>query len=115
MSAKEISDRRLDWAWMVAIVGLSVFFIWALIIQRQENEQVPPLDNPTALSAHAQLTYSTATCLIKGNISYSSGYKIYQVPGGQYYATTNIDPTSGERWFCTEQDALNNGWRKIEA
>ncbi len=50
-------------------------------------------------------------CLIKGNIS-SSGEKIYHVPGGAFYAQTIIDPTKGERWFCTEAEALTNGWRK---
>lgn len=50
-------------------------------------------------------------CLIKGNIS-SSGEKIYHVPGGAFYAQTIIDPTKGERWFCTEAEALANGWRK---
>lgn len=52
-----------------------------------------------------------ANCLIKGNIS-SSGEKIYHVPGGAFYNQTIIDPSKGERWFCTEQEAIANGWRK---
>lgn len=54
---------------------------------------------------------NTADCVIKGNIS-SSGEKIYHVPGQQFYDATKIDITKGERWFCTEQDAVNAGWRK---
>jgi len=50
-------------------------------------------------------------CLIKGNIS-SSGEKIYHVPGGSSYAKTQIDTSKGERWFCTEQEAQDAGWRK---
>ena len=50
-------------------------------------------------------------CLIKGNIN-SSGVKIYHVPGQRYYEQTVIDPSKGERWFCTEQEAEANGWRK---
>ncbi|WP_404386546.1 thermonuclease family protein [Knoellia locipacati] len=50
-------------------------------------------------------------CVIKGNIS-SSGERIYHVPGGGSYDDTVISPGKGERWFCTEQDALDAGWRK---
>lgn len=50
-------------------------------------------------------------CLIKGNIS-SSGEKIYHLPGQRYYDKTVIDESKGERWFCTESEALSAGWRK---
>lgn len=50
-------------------------------------------------------------CVIKGNIN-SSGVKIYHMPGQRYYEQTVIDPGNGERWFCTEQEAMANGWRK---
>ena len=49
-------------------------------------------------------------CAIKGNIS-SSKEKIYHVPGGAYYDVTKIDPSKGERWFCSETEAINAGWR----
>jgi len=50
-------------------------------------------------------------CVIKGNIS-SSGERIFHLPGGGSYNATVISPSAGERWFCTVQEALNNGWRK---
>jgi endonuclease YncB( thermonuclease family) len=50
-------------------------------------------------------------CLIKGNIS-RSGERIYHTPGGQYYDRTKIDPSKGERWFCSEAEATAAGWRK---
>jgi len=50
-------------------------------------------------------------CAIKGNIN-SQGERIYHVPGGQYYDKTTIDPANGERWFCSEEEAQANGWRK---
>lgn len=50
-------------------------------------------------------------CLIKGNIS-SSGEKIYHLPGQRYYNKTIIDEPKGERWFCSEEEALSAGWRK---
>lgn len=52
-----------------------------------------------------------AGCLIKGNIN-SKGEKIYHMPGGEYYDQTTIDPQTGERWFCSEEDAIAAGWRR---
>lgn len=52
---------------------------------------------------------------IKGNISVSSGEKIYHVPGGEFYDQTVIDESKGERWFCTEQEAIDAGWRRSRA
>jgi len=50
-------------------------------------------------------------CPIKGNIS-RSGEKIYHVPwNGQFYDRTKIDTSKGERWFCSEADAIAAGWR----
>lgn len=51
-------------------------------------------------------------CTIKGNISINTGNKIYHLPGMEDYESTVIDPASGERWFCTESEAIKNGWRK---
>jgi hypothetical protein len=50
-------------------------------------------------------------CDIKGNISINSGDKIYHLPGGEFYEKTVISPEYGERWFCTENEAVANGWR----
>lgn len=50
-------------------------------------------------------------CLIKGNVAYDTGEKIYHIPGWQDYETTKIDPEYGERWFCTEWQAYKAGWR----
>lgn len=54
-----------------------------------------------------------AACNIKGNIS-SSGERIYHVPGQRHYEETVISPEKGERWFCTEQEAVAAGWRKAK-
>jgi micrococcal nuclease len=53
-------------------------------------------------------------CVIKGNIA-DDGEKIYHVPGQEHYDETVITPAKGERWFCTEADALAAGWRKALA
>jgi micrococcal nuclease len=52
-------------------------------------------------------------CVIKGNIS-SGGEKIYHLPGCAYYDKTRIDEARGERWFCSEAEAIAAGWRKAQ-
>lgn len=49
-------------------------------------------------------------CRIKGNIN-SRGDRIYHLPGQKYYGSTQINESSGERWFCSEADARAAGWR----
>jgi hypothetical protein len=51
-------------------------------------------------------------CTIKGNISVDTGNKIYHLPGMEDYESTVIDPSKGEKWFCTESDAIANGYHK---
>jgi endonuclease YncB( thermonuclease family) len=48
-------------------------------------------------------------CAIKGNISGSG--RIYHVPGSRHYDRTVIDEGTGERWFCSEEEAQAAGWR----
>ena len=60
---------------------------------------------------HSKISQSKNGCLIKGNIS-SSGDRIYHVEEGQYYNETKISIEKGERWFCSEVEAEDNGWRK---
>ncbi|MCM2472767.1 hypothetical protein HGO38_04650 [Rhizobium sp. CG5] len=51
-------------------------------------------------------------CTIKGNISINSGRRIFHVPGQEDYSATIIRTEYGERWFCSEQEAREAGWRK---
>ena len=62
--------------------------------------------------ASNQLGALTGSCVIKGNVSINSGEHIYHVPGQHYYASTIIRPEYGERWFCSEAEALAAGWRR---
>lgn len=50
-------------------------------------------------------------CNIKGNISIDTGNKLYHIPGMKDYEITKISRT-GERWFCTESEAIASGWKK---
>ncbi len=51
-------------------------------------------------------------CGIKGNIS-KSGH-IYHLEGQRYYAQTGINTARGERWFCSEAEAIAAGWRRAK-
>jgi len=54
----------------------------------------------------------TVDCVIKGNISDNG--RIYHLPGSRDYERTRIDPSHGERWFCSEQEAREQGWRRAD-
>jgi micrococcal nuclease len=49
-------------------------------------------------------------CDIKGNISFE-GDKIYHTKGSADYNDVQITTSKGERWFCTLEEAIANGWR----
>ncbi len=50
-------------------------------------------------------------CPIKGNIT--SNGRIYHMPWSPWYEKVRIDERKGERWFCTEREALAAGWRPV--
>ena len=49
-------------------------------------------------------------CQIKGNIN-RKGDRIYHLPRSRDYDRTVISPSSGERMFCSEDEAKAAGWR----
>ena len=67
---------------------------------------------PTTSTTPAPVTGESESCLIKGNISVATGEKIYHVPGQRDYEKTVITQSKGERWFCSEAEAVAAGWRK---
>jgi hypothetical protein len=67
------------------------------------SAEVAPLDKVASLG-------DTTACRIKGNIS-GNGKKVYHVPGSRFYAQTEIETAVGERWFCSEEEAVAAGWR----
>ena len=50
--------------------------------------------------------------VIKGNVESRTGERIYHIPGGFFYATTKVEESDGDRWFCTEDEAIEAGWKK---
>ena len=53
----------------------------------------------------------TNGCRIKGNIN-SKGVRLYHMPHGRWYAETVVTVSKGERWFCSEDEAIRAGWRR---
>eukprot|EP00882_Tetradesmus_deserticola_P002244 GHRQ01002396.1.p1 GENE.GHRQ01002396.1~~GHRQ01002396.1.p1 ORF type:complete len:345 (+),score=130.59 GHRQ01002396.1:162-1196(+) len=79
--------------------------------QSQGRQQQPTAAAPPPQSAvAAALPLQCSGALIKGNIN-SKGEKIYHTPASGSYARVQIDQKAGERYFCTEQEALAAGWR----
>lgn len=77
---------------------------WNWRAQHSDDVQAP--STPTFA-----LGSGNAGCNIKGNIS-AEGVRIYHVPGQRYYSVTIINEAKGERWFCSEAEAVAAGWRR---
>lgn len=50
-------------------------------------------------------------CAIKGNITKAG--RTYHLPWNRYYNAVRINAAKGERWFCSEAEALAAGWRPV--
>jgi hypothetical protein len=86
-------------------------------IEIPKKEPPAPLPEPpveTANGCPEGCDVPPPGCDIKGNISFRTGEKIYHLPGGGFYDETRIDPGKGETWFCTEEEARANGWRRAK-
>lgn len=66
------------------------------LVNRDQSICPPPSDSPE--------------CTIKGNIGKNG--RIYHMPGSPSYQKTVISSGKGERYFCSEQDAVACGWKK---
>ena len=73
--------------------------------------QTPALFRQAKRKARTGTVAPDPACAIKGNISPNTGERIYHRPGQRDYAKTGINERKGERWFCSERDAVAAGWR----
>ncbi len=85
--------------------------LWGSICQYKGAAASSAKSQPKATSSAASSAPAASSCVIKGNIS-STKEKIYHLPGCGSYNATQIDVSAGERWFCSEQEAVAAGWRK---
>ena len=84
------------------IVGIGVLTMIVLF-----QMEFSPSRSPTPITAIRK-----PGCIVKGNISIATGNKLYHVPGMEDYDGTTIDTGKGEKWFCSESEAVAAGWRK---
>lgn len=87
----------------LATIASVVFVIVMALILRGFS----PSRSPSPIASITQ-----PNCTIKGNISQTGGTRYYHLPGMEDYENTVIDPAMGEKWFCSEQEAIANGWQK---
>ena len=72
------------------------------------TDNQPPWDYRTRHWAYAK-EQAPAGCAIKGIVTRNG--RIYHMPWSPFYDRVAIDGARGERWFCSEQEALAAGWR----
>lgn len=90
---------------------------WLLILDdygAKARESFQPVASSTPSPSPETITPTPKPCLIKGNISFNTGEKIYHVPGSDYYKETVIEKNKGERYFCTQAQAKKAGFRKAK-
>ena len=79
-----------------------------------KSANAPKSSKSITKKSTSQPILNKSACNIKGNISYRTKEKIYHLPNCPYYSKTKINTAKGERWFCTEQEAVQAGWRKAK-
>lgn len=100
------------WAW--AFVKYSDVYVTEEAVARDAGLGIWQANTMPAWEYRAQRWQvaeqeSPAGCPIKGNIS--SNGKIYHAPWSPWYSRTKISEEKGERWFCSEDQAVAAGWR----
>jgi micrococcal nuclease len=56
---------------------------------------------------------NSKTCVIKGNVRrQGTEQKVYHFPGCGQYNQTVVELYKGDKWFCTEKEALKDGFVK---
>lgn len=71
-------------------------------------------ENKLGLYGLCRVDEEDKECLIKGNNREGYGTKIYKFPGCKTYNTTKVDLDLGDRWFCSEEEAIEAGYTKGE-
>lgn len=87
--------------------------IWSVENYAQSDgfhEEIFEGNRPEQNNENSAADEPAGDCNIKGNIS-SNGDKIYHMPGQQFYDVTKIDPSKGEKYFCSREEAEQAGFR----
>jgi len=101
-SSQAYAKDNLIWLWAKSTCD------WNRVIKIENNTIPVPLVTETE---ELKEVVTKEDCIIKWNISSKSKEKIYHRPWCQSYKQTKISVSKWERWFCTEQEAIDAGWR----
>ena len=75
-----------------------------------QGDAVAPWDFRARAWAQGEVQdHAPANCPIKGNVT-ANGH-IYHMPWGRWYDKVRMDGHAQKRWFCTETEAQQAGWR----
>ncbi len=102
--------------WFQVAAGVGGFFLIVGVIAVAQADFSSPSEPPDIIATGSPTSTPAPTptpspCLIKGNVSFNNGDKIYHVPGSEFYDETVVEPEKGERMFCTEAEAQAAGFR----
>ena len=74
-----------------------------------ERMQAVPTSTEVPYHNPQNLILPQSTCNIKGNVN-SNGEKFYHCPNYPTYGRTNVRTNEGDRWFCSEAEAIQAGF-----
>jgi endonuclease YncB( thermonuclease family) len=92
---------------------------WRAEQRQRQQESVGTAQAPLGLSAPQQRTEPLSQsagaaaprgCDIKGNVT-KSGERIYHTASSPWYERIRMSIGGGRRWFCSEAEARDAGWR----
>ena len=113
----DIGSRMVSEGWALAYRRYSKDYVEAEDAAKEAGNGlwrgtfIPPWEWRRGKRLASEAANDNRECPIKGNIG-KRGAHIYHMPGGSYYSRTKINEGKGERWFCTEDEAIAAGWRR---
>ena len=120
VGGRDLNDAMVADGWAVAYRQYSSAYVESEARAQSSKRGIwaAQFDLPAEFRRHGTKRYAPAfqagapppRCAIKGNIN-GKGDRIYHLPGARSYANTSIDESKGERWFCSEDDAKQAGFR----
>jgi endonuclease YncB( thermonuclease family) len=116
---RDISAMMLEGGYVTAIEGGSPHYAAAEHLARKarlgiwSGPFVPPREwrDGKRLPAERDSETPSAACRIKGTVT-ADGKRLYFGPLDHGFDSIKIDPERGERWFCSDDQARQAGWRR---
>jgi len=78
--------------------------------QEEAKENQRGLFSPICYQQEVNL--DNPKCNVKANIDKNTKEKVYYVPGCVQYKTAIVEKDVGENWYCSEEEAVEAGFRK---